>query len=90
MLAMRRTRSGPADPVAPVIDHGSEIIVTEPIALMRELAIAGRPRDDAWLTAFMLHARKLTGIEFAEADIHPISACWRLDADRFHMHISVC
>ena len=38
MLALKRNRA-PADPVAPVIYVGEDIIVTEPIALMRQLAI---------------------------------------------------
>ena len=85
MLTLKR--NAPADPVAPVITRAREYIVTEPIALMRELAITGRDRDERWLADFIQHARKLVGFDFTEVDVHPVSCCWRLDADRMHMHI---
>lgn len=87
MLALKRNRA-PADPVAPVIYVGEDIIVTEPIALMRQLAITGQPRDDAWLAAFLDHAHQLVPGDFTEGYVHPVSECFRLDADRYHIHLS--
>jgi len=87
VMTMRRRHGAPADPVAAVIQRDSEVIVTEPIALMRELAITGSDRDDVWLAAFIEHARKLVPGDFAEADVHEISCCWPVDADRMHMHV---
>jgi hypothetical protein len=89
MMTLRRRHGAPADPVAAVIDHGQEVIITEPIALMREMAITGRDRDDAWLDKFIRYAHTVVPGTFAEADIHQVSCCWPLDADRVHAHITL-
>jgi hypothetical protein len=84
---------------------GYDVVIAEPIELMRALVKYGRDRDETWFAAFVSYARDLlpgalddiwrhdgVGLRMEHVRYlgalyaHPISCCWPVDADRYHMH----
>lgn len=85
-----------------------DVVLTEPLDLIRQLLSTGRDRDELWFDAMFRFAAetlppvldelwkaesaplsiehvKLIGAVF----MHPISCCWPVDGDRYHIHCLV-